>query len=72
MIGFFVGIVVLGITCYIDDVKGIPSLVKLASQIIASIIVVACGIRIENISIPFTQGKIVISEVLLELQMLLI
>ena len=63
MIGFFVGIVVLGITCYIDDVKGIPSLVKLASQIIASIIVVACGIRIENISIPFTQGKIVISEV---------
>lgn len=63
MIGFFVGIVVFGITCYIDDVKGIPSLVKLASQIIASIIVVACGIRIENISIPFTQGKIVISEV---------
>ena len=63
MIGFFVGIVVLEITCYIDDVKGIPSLVKLASQIIASIIVVACGIRIENISIPFTQGKIVISEV---------
>ena len=63
MIGFFAGILVLGITCYIDDVKGIPSLVKLASQIIASIIVVACGIRIENISIPFTQGKIVISEV---------
>ena len=49
MIGFFAGIVVLGITCYIDDVKGIPSLVKLAAQIIASIIVVACGIRIENI-----------------------
>ena len=63
MIGFFAGIVVLGITCYIDDVKGIPSLVKLTAQIIASIIVVACGIRIENISIPFTQGKIVISEV---------
>ena len=61
MIGFFAGIVVLGITCYIDDVKGIPSLVKLAAQIIASIIVVACGIRIENISIPFTEGKIVIS-----------
>lgn len=61
MIGFFAGIVVLGITCYIDDVKGIPSLVKLTAQIIASIIVVACGIRIENISIPFTEGKIVIS-----------
>lgn len=64
MIGFFAGIVVLGITCYIDDVKGIPSLVKLTAQIIASIIVVACGIRIENISIPFTEGKIVISEIL--------
>lgn len=63
MIGFFAGIVVLGITCYIDDVKGIPSLVKLTAQIIASIIVVACGIRIENISIPFTEGKIVISEI---------
>lgn len=61
MIGFFAGILVLGITCYIDDVKGIPSLVKLTAQIIASIIVVACGIRIENISIPFTEGKIVIS-----------
>lgn len=61
MIGFFVGILVLGITCYIDDVKGIPSLVKLGAQIISSIIVVACGIRIENISIPFTEGKIVIS-----------
>ena len=61
MIGFFVGILVLGITCYIDNVKGIPSLVKLTAQIIASIIVVACGIRIENISIPFTEGKIVIS-----------
>ena len=63
MIGFFAGILVLGITCYIDDVKGIPSLVKLTAQIIASIIVVACGIRIENISIPFTEGKIVISEI---------
>lgn len=61
MIGFFAGILVLGITCYIDDVKGIPSLVKLGAQIISSIIVVACGIRIENISIPFTEGKIVIS-----------
>ena len=64
MIGFFAGILVLGITCYIDDVKGIPSLVKLTAQIIASIIVVACGIRIENISIPFTEGKIVISGII--------
>lgn len=60
LIGFFIGIFVLGIICYIDDVKGIPSLVKLVAQIVAAIIVVACGIRIEDISIPFTEGKVVI------------
>lgn len=63
LIGFFVGIIVLGITCYIDDVKGIPSWVKLAAQIVAAIIVTACGVRIDNISIPFTEGKIVINEI---------
>ena len=63
LIGFFAGILVLGITCYIDDVKGVPSLVKLAAQIIAAIIVVACGIRIDNISIPFTEGKIIVGEI---------
>lgn len=62
--GFFAGIIVLGIVCYIDDVKGIPSYVKLAAQIVAAIIVVACGIKIDNISIPFTDGNIVISGVL--------
>ena len=61
MIGFFLGIIILGITCYIDDSKGVPSLVKLVAQILAAISVVLCGIRIENISIPFAEGKIVIS-----------
>lgn len=60
LIGFFLGIVILGITCYIDDVKGIPSLVKLGAQIIAAIIVIVCGVRIDNISVPFTEGKVVI------------
>ena len=63
LIGFFAGILVLGITCYIDDVKGVPSLVKLAAQIVAAIIVVACGIRIDSISIPFTEGKIIVGEI---------
>ena len=63
LIGFFAGILVLGITWYIDDVKGVPSLVKLAAQIVAAIIVVACGIRIDNISIPFTEGKIIVGEI---------
>lgn len=63
LIGFFIGIVVLGITCFVDDAKGIPSLVKLLAQIIAAIIVVMAGIRIENITIPFMDNKIVIDEV---------
>ena len=63
MLGFFFGALVLGVVCYIDDVKGVPSLVKLTAQIIASIIVVACGIKIENISIPFTEGKIIMGDI---------
>lgn len=58
LIGFFLGILVLGITCFIDDSKGIPSWVKLIAQIIAATIVVACGIRIENINLPFIDNKI--------------
>ena len=63
LIGFFLGIIVLGITCFIDDVKGIPSLVKLAAQIVAAIIVIVSGIRIENFTLPFTDNKIIVNEV---------
>ncbi len=64
LIGFFIGIIILGIICYIDDAKGIPSFAKLVAQIIAAIIVVICGIRIEDIAIPFSEGKVVINEIL--------
>ena len=63
LIGFFIGIILLGITCFIDDSKGIPWYVKLIVQIISAIIVVVCGIRIENISLPFVENKIVIDQV---------
>lgn len=63
IIGFLLGIIVLGVVCYIDDIRGVPSLLKLASQIVAAIIVVAFGVQIENISIPFTEGKIVVNEI---------
>ncbi len=63
LIGYFIGIFILGIVCYIDDVKGVPSFVKLIAQITAAIVVVVFGIKIEDISIPFTEGKIVISGV---------
>ncbi|MCI9015994.1 MAG: undecaprenyl/decaprenyl-phosphate alpha-N-acetylglucosaminyl 1-phosphate transferase [Clostridia bacterium] len=53
LIGFLLGALVLVVICYIDDVKGIHPLVKLSGQIIAAIIVVQSGIRIEHINIPF-------------------
>ena len=53
LIGFLLGALVLVVICYIDDVKGIYPLVKLSGQIIAAIIVVQSGIRIEHINIPF-------------------
>ena len=53
LLGFFVGIIILAITCFIDDTKGIPPLTKLAGQLIAAIIVVYSGIRIENLNLPF-------------------
>lgn len=63
LIGFFIGIIILEITCYIDDVKGVPNIVKLLAQIVAGIIVVMAGIRIENFRLPFTDNKIIINEV---------
>ena len=52
------GIIILGITCFIDDSKGIPSWSKLIMQIAAAAVVVACGIRIENINLPFIDNQI--------------
>lgn len=53
LIGFFSGGIIIGVVCFIDDLKDLPPLVKLAAQIIAAIIVVCFGLRIENINIPF-------------------
>jgi len=53
LLGFLCGIIVLAITCFIDDYKGLPPLSKLAGQLIAAIIVVYSGIRIENLNLPF-------------------
>ncbi len=64
LIGFFIGIIILGLICYIDDAKGVPSFVKLAAQIVAAIIVVVCGIRIDDIAVPFTGGTFVVNKTL--------
>ena len=52
LIGFFIGAMILAITCFIDDWKGIPALAKLAGQLLAAIIVIKFGIRIEQFGIP--------------------
>ncbi len=53
LLGFLGGIVILAITCFIDDYKGLAPLKKLAGQLIAAIIVVYSGVRIENLNLPF-------------------
>ena len=53
LLGFFIGGLIISIVCFIDDLKDLPPLVKLGAQIIAAIVVVAFGLRIQNINIPF-------------------
>ena len=53
LLGFLIGGLIISIVCFIDDLKDLPPLVKLAAQIIVAIIVVVFGLRIENINIPF-------------------
>lgn len=52
LIGFFTGTIVLGVMCFIDDMKNLPAIVKLVIQILAASIVFAAGLRIEPSNIP--------------------
>ena len=53
LIGFFAGLFVLGAFCFVDDLKNINPFIKLFGQILSAGIVVACGIQIDKISLPF-------------------
>ena len=54
LIGFGVGIIIIGIVCYVDDSKGgIHPLVKLAAQTAAAIVMVISGVRIDGLDIDF-------------------
>jgi len=55
--GFLIGIILLGVTCFVDDAKGLPAIIKLFVQISAALVVAMCGIRIENINLPFLTGE---------------
>ena len=53
LIGFGIGALVIGVACFIDDVKGVSALGKLFAQVLAAVIVVKSGIRIDTLDIPF-------------------
>ena len=55
LIGILIAIIILGIFCFIDDVKGLPAVVKLIGHVIAATVVVSFGTRIDNINIPFLE-----------------
>ena len=65
LIGFFSGALVLSIFCFIDDLKGIPAIVKLLGQIIAACIVVFTGTSIERIELFNLSGTFVNNETFL-------
>ena len=51
LLGFFLGILILSTVCAIDDIKSISPKFKLLGQLIAAIVVVAFGIRIDDINL---------------------
>ena len=53
LLGFLVGILTISAFCIIDDIKTINPITKLIGQGLSAVIVVASGIRIEGITLPF-------------------
>ena len=64
LLGFVLGSIIISIFCFFDDTKGIKPYVKLLGQSIAAIIVVACGVRINNFSLPFFEENIVVGNII--------
>jgi len=58
LLGFFIGILVLSIFCFIDDMRGIPAPVKLLGQVLAAIVVAFSGIRIDQVFVNSFGGII--------------
>ena len=49
----FFGILIISIVCIVDDIKTIKPITKLIGQVLAAIVTVAFGVRIEDITLPF-------------------
>ena len=57
LLGMFLGIIIISITCIIDDIITIKPIVKLSGQILAAIVAVSFGIRIDEITPAFLQTE---------------
>lgn len=54
LLGFAIGIIIIGIVCFIDDKKGgVHPLIKLMAQTIAAIVMLISGVRIDGLDIAF-------------------
>ncbi len=53
LLGFAIAVGILSIFCVVDDIKTIKPLTKLFGQIIATVVIIAAGVRIEGITLPF-------------------
>lgn len=62
LIGVFFGTVIISIVGMIDDIKDIRPIIKLCGQLVAAIVIVCFGIKIEHVTIPFLY-KVGLSEV---------
>lgn len=58
LIGFAIGIIIIGVVCYIDDSRGgVHPLVKLTAQTIAAVVMVISGVKIDSIGIDFINNQ---------------
>ena len=55
LLGMLLGIGTISAVCVVDDIKTIKPITKLIGQVVAAIIVVAFGIRIGDITLPFLE-----------------
>ena len=53
LLGFLIGIGIITAFCVVDDIKTIKPLTKLVGQLLAAIVAVVAGIRIDGITLPF-------------------
>ncbi len=53
LLGMFLGIIVISIFCVMDDIVTIKPMVKLIGQVLAAIVVVAFGMRIDEVTPAF-------------------